>query len=388
MARVYHWKHGWIPLDHVALKRGGHPTQAQGPIAGASKTEHSLHHPHPETGIKNRRQLAGAIQDLHSITDPGDKRRARAEIHAAAARLGATDLTKKALASGNRVQKAQAGVNAAQTKLDNVNRAARLTREANTVGEHLPGVTPSRTDIQHAADLHHQAAAAQRAAGNATQAARHDQRAASFERLNADLHGSGTARKAPPGAAPTKAEAAAMSARADAHAARQRARNRPLVPTGPTVGSPPSRSAIARHTSLGDRNVQARSDLEREARFGPTPAARAAAQRKLDALDRANASAPDSQARLRAGNAGSAAVNDTRVAARQARNRDAVDTARAFSRDQRVINAIQAMLIRETDTSATVPLSTANARDIITKAGLDPLKILRAFSSRQARRKH
>jgi hypothetical protein len=35
MARhVFHWKHGWIPLDHEAISHGGHRSQATGPIKG------------------------------------------------------------------------------------------------------------------------------------------------------------------------------------------------------------------------------------------------------------------------------------------------------------------------------------------------------------------
>lgn len=86
-AHVYHWKHGWIPLDHVALKAGGHPSQATGPIKGASKVEHSAHHPHPATGIRTKRQLAHAASTVHNVP-AANRGAAAAEVRAASVRLG------------------------------------------------------------------------------------------------------------------------------------------------------------------------------------------------------------------------------------------------------------------------------------------------------------
>lgn len=310
MARVYHWKHGWIPLDHVALNRGGHPTQAQGPIAGASKTERSLHHPHPETGIKNRRQLAQAITRLPSIPDAQDKRHARDEVRAAAVRLKATDLLPGNVANKSRSTSAHV------TTTDG--------RRINT------GIPASPRDNVISAAGQRQADLARLAAGNPGSAAVNDQRVA----------------------------------------ARQAARR--AVPAGPTVGSPPSRTDIARHTALGDKTKQDRADLAREAQFGATPGIRAAATRALAAHDRVHpeAAPPATQAQMR-----------------QHKAADANIVAQRFAADVRTQNAIAQYLatVGQPATTGTDPSS--NARSIIKQAGLDPLKILKAFHAQQARRR-
>lgn len=115
MAHVYHWKHGWIPLDHTALKHGGHPSQAKGPIKGASKVERSAHHPAPETGIRDHRDLAKAATTVHQVPK-ADRSGAAAEVRAASTRL-----------TGSPAQKR---VDAAQAKLDAVNARVAASKAA------------------------------------------------------------------------------------------------------------------------------------------------------------------------------------------------------------------------------------------------------------------
>jgi hypothetical protein len=82
---VYHWKHGWIPLDHVAAL-----SKAKGNHSLAAKYLDAAHGPH--AGIHSRRDVAGALVNLPKIEDPADRRRAHDQVAAAAHDHSATDL--------------------------------------------------------------------------------------------------------------------------------------------------------------------------------------------------------------------------------------------------------------------------------------------------------
>lgn len=84
MAHVYHWKHGWIPLDHVAAL-----SKAKGNHVRAATLLEAAHG--PGAGIKSRRDVAGAIRSLPSVPE-SDRSQARADIAAAAQRHDSTDL--------------------------------------------------------------------------------------------------------------------------------------------------------------------------------------------------------------------------------------------------------------------------------------------------------
>lgn len=81
---VYHWKHGWIPLDHTAAIE-----KANGDKAEASKMLADAHA--PDAGIRNRRDVAAAIKDIHNV--PREHRaQPRAQIINAAMEHKSTDL--------------------------------------------------------------------------------------------------------------------------------------------------------------------------------------------------------------------------------------------------------------------------------------------------------
>lgn len=75
---VYHWKHGWIPLDHTAAlsKAKGNPTLAAKMLNDA----HGL-----DAGINTRADVEGAARSIPSAA-------ARTHLEAAARNLGAADL--------------------------------------------------------------------------------------------------------------------------------------------------------------------------------------------------------------------------------------------------------------------------------------------------------
>lgn len=76
---VYHWKHGWVPLDHTAAL-----SKAHGSHTGAQKIM-------AEHGIRNRQDVAKALTTLHTVPT-ADQPHAMAQVTSAAHRLGATDL--------------------------------------------------------------------------------------------------------------------------------------------------------------------------------------------------------------------------------------------------------------------------------------------------------
>ena len=65
-AHVYHYKHGWIPLDHADAAHAA--------------------------GITNRRDLAGAINGLPAISSAADRMAAKHEVRKAAIRLNVASL--------------------------------------------------------------------------------------------------------------------------------------------------------------------------------------------------------------------------------------------------------------------------------------------------------
>jgi hypothetical protein len=79
---VYHWKHGWIPLDHIAAlsKAKGSHTLAARYLAAA--------HGH-DAGIRNAHDAAKAATKLHEIPKAEDRAKAAAQVREAAAHHGA-----------------------------------------------------------------------------------------------------------------------------------------------------------------------------------------------------------------------------------------------------------------------------------------------------------
>lgn len=84
MAHVYHWRHGWIPLDHVAAL-----SKAKGNHERATAMLRDAHG--PGAGIHTRQHLAGAIHDLPNVSSR-DAMTARHEIRSAADKLGVDSL--------------------------------------------------------------------------------------------------------------------------------------------------------------------------------------------------------------------------------------------------------------------------------------------------------
>lgn len=89
MAVVYHWKHGWIPLDHAAAL-----SKAKGNHDAATRMLADAHG--PNAGIRNRRDVAGALLGFRDVP-AGDHITARKSISDAATRHNATDLLPKSM---------------------------------------------------------------------------------------------------------------------------------------------------------------------------------------------------------------------------------------------------------------------------------------------------
>lgn len=84
MARhVFHWKHGWIPLDHTAISHGGHRSQATGPIRG----DHA-----DSSGVRSRRDVAHAVRTLAQVPSGPARHRAAQATARAADRNNARDI--------------------------------------------------------------------------------------------------------------------------------------------------------------------------------------------------------------------------------------------------------------------------------------------------------
>ena len=84
MAHVYHWKHGWIPLDHAAAL-----SKAKGNHDLAAKYHADAHS--AGAGIHSKRDVAGAIRDLPNVPS-GERDHARTQTQAAALKHDAVDL--------------------------------------------------------------------------------------------------------------------------------------------------------------------------------------------------------------------------------------------------------------------------------------------------------
>jgi len=106
MAVVYHWKHGWIPLDHQAAL-----SKAKGNHAAAAKMMSDAPH---ATGIKSRQDVAKAALDLPNVPE-SHRPEAHSQLHAAASAHDSTDLLPSGtswqrLTNGNRVRQAADGL--------------------------------------------------------------------------------------------------------------------------------------------------------------------------------------------------------------------------------------------------------------------------------------
>lgn len=83
-AHVYHWKHGWIPLDHTAAlsKAKGNREVAARMLADATSTS---------AGIHNRRDVARALLRINTVPDE-HRHAAFAQVRDAAPKHGSADL--------------------------------------------------------------------------------------------------------------------------------------------------------------------------------------------------------------------------------------------------------------------------------------------------------
>lgn len=84
MAHVYHWKHGWIPLDHTAAL-----SKAKGDRAAADKLLADAHG--PSAGINSRQDVAKAALGIPKLPEH-ERPAAYRKLKAAADRHGAHDL--------------------------------------------------------------------------------------------------------------------------------------------------------------------------------------------------------------------------------------------------------------------------------------------------------
>lgn len=82
---VYHWKHGWIPLDHAAAL-----SKAKGNRDLAATYLRDAHS--PGAGINSRQDVAKALRGIPSVGDAGERRAAMEHTAVAARMHGATDL--------------------------------------------------------------------------------------------------------------------------------------------------------------------------------------------------------------------------------------------------------------------------------------------------------
>lgn len=84
-AHVYHWKHGWIPLDHTAAL-----SKAKGNRATADRMMQAAHS--PGAGIHSRQDVAKATLALQDIPNVSERHAALQQVTAAAHQHGAADL--------------------------------------------------------------------------------------------------------------------------------------------------------------------------------------------------------------------------------------------------------------------------------------------------------
>jgi hypothetical protein len=84
VAHIYHWKHGWIPLDHTAAL-----SKAKGNHAAAARMLGDAHD--GTAGMHSRQDVAKALVSLPDVP-AADRPDAHAQIAEAAARHNSTDL--------------------------------------------------------------------------------------------------------------------------------------------------------------------------------------------------------------------------------------------------------------------------------------------------------
>jgi len=83
MAVVYHWKHGWIPLDHTAAMK-----KAKGNHELADKMLSDAPH---ANGIQSRQDVAKAVRDLPNVPE-SHRSHALTNVREAAAKHDSLDL--------------------------------------------------------------------------------------------------------------------------------------------------------------------------------------------------------------------------------------------------------------------------------------------------------
>lgn len=115
MAVVYHWKHGWIPLDHTAAL-----SKAKGNHDRAAKLLADAHGAH--AGIHSRQDVAKAIRDLPNVPS-SDRNQARHHIAEAANLHNATDL----LPAGLKANAARVSVRASDSAVSALFSRSRMT---------------------------------------------------------------------------------------------------------------------------------------------------------------------------------------------------------------------------------------------------------------------
>lgn len=171
-AHVYHWKHGWIPLDHTAAlsKAKGNHKLAATYIAAVPEAR----------GIHTRQDVAKATLDLPNIPNHADRAAATAETAHAARGIGATDLLPTPMRT-----RPIAGRDLADVADDDL---AGLLTEAATHGDaHDIDHVVAELDRRDAAVHAERAAAARRAAAKTRRDARteadHARRDAHFDDL-------------------------------------------------------------------------------------------------------------------------------------------------------------------------------------------------------------
>jgi hypothetical protein len=104
VAHVYHWKHGWIPLDHTAAL-----SKAKGNHAAAARMLGDAHD--GTAGMHSRQDVAKALVSLPDVP-AADRPNARAQIAEAAARHNSADLLPTARPTAGRGGAAPTAVSA------------------------------------------------------------------------------------------------------------------------------------------------------------------------------------------------------------------------------------------------------------------------------------
>lgn len=123
---VFHWRHGWIPLDHEAA------VHHHGSKEDLAKADRTASHE-----IKSRRDVARAVTTLPKIGNTVSRHHAARATVIAAHRIGATDLIPPALAGHH--DHAVAVVAAEHAVAAATRREPRLTAEMHTLAGDVGG---------------------------------------------------------------------------------------------------------------------------------------------------------------------------------------------------------------------------------------------------------